>query len=152
VTCQAPLVVDACRLLAALVHAALRGEPRAQLLKPALSQFSARPLHREVEALLGSLDEPARANGGALDVLRLALRSFSSTDNFRDGALAAVNQGGNSDAIGAVYGQLAGAHYGVNAIPPGWLAALALREKIESLADALLTGALVQVAASVRAS
>jgi ADP-ribosyl-[dinitrogen reductase] hydrolase len=85
-------------------------------------------------------------------VLRLALRSFSSTDNFRDGALAAVNQGGNSDAIGAVYGQLAGAHYGVNAIPPGWLAALALREKIESLADALLTGALVRVAASVRAS
>lgn len=152
VTCQAPLVVDACRLLAALVHAALRGEQRAQLLKPPLALFSARPLHREVETLLGSLDEPARANGGAIDVLRLALRAFTATDNFRDGALLAVNQGGNSDAIGAVYGQLAGAHYGVNAIPPGWLAALALRAKIESLADALLAGALVRVAASVRAS
>jgi ADP-ribosylglycohydrolase len=152
VTCQAPLVVDACRLLAALVHAALRGEGRAQLLKPPLSLFSARPLHREIELLPGSLDEPARANGGAVDVLRLALRAFAATDNFRDGALLAVNQGGNSDAIGAVYGQLAGAHYGVNAIPPGWLAALALREKIESLADALPTGALVRVASSVRAS
>ncbi|MGA3156064.1 MAG: ADP-ribosylglycohydrolase family protein [Steroidobacteraceae bacterium] len=152
VTCQAPLVVDACRLLAALVHAALRGEPRAQLLKPSPAQFSARPLHREVEALLDTIDDAARANGGALDVLRLALRAFHATDNFRDGALLAVNQGGNSDVIGAVYGQLAGAHYGVNAIPPGWLAALALRDKIESLADALLTSALVRVAASVRAS
>jgi ADP-ribosylglycohydrolase len=152
VTCQAPLVVDACRLLAALVHGALRGEGRAALLKPPLSLFSARPLHRELETLTGSLDEPARANGGALDVLRLALRAFAASDNFRDGALLAVNQGGNSDAIGAVYGQLAGAHYGVNAIPPAWLAALALREKIESLADALLAGALVRVAASVRAS
>ena len=152
VTCQAPLVVDACRLLAALVHRALRGEPRAPLLKSSPALFGGRPLHRELEALLGSLDEPARANGGAIDVLRLALRAFSATDNFRDGALLAVNQGGNSDAIGAVYGQLAGAHYGINAIPPGWLAALALRGKIESLADALLTGALVRVASSVRAS
>jgi ADP-ribosyl-[dinitrogen reductase] hydrolase len=152
VTCQAPLVVDACRLLAALVHAALRGESRAQLLRPSPALFSARPLHREVEALPEALEEPARSNGGALDVLRLALRAFKSTDNFRDGALLAVNQGGNSDVIGAVYGQLAGAHYGINAIPPGWLAALALREKIEALADALLTGALVRVAGSVRAS
>jgi ADP-ribosyl-[dinitrogen reductase] hydrolase len=152
VTCQAPLVVDACRLLAALLHAALRGESRTQVLTFSPALFSARPLHREVETLLATLDAPARSNGGALDVLRLALRAFSATDNFRDGALLAVNQGGNSDAIGAVYGQLAGAHYGVNAIPPAWLAALALRAKIESLADALLTSALVRVAASVRAS
>jgi ADP-ribosylglycohydrolase len=152
VTCQAPLVVDTCRLLAALVHAALRGESRAQLLRPSAALFSARPLHGEVEALLDTIDEAARSNGGALDVLRLALRAFQATNTFRDGALLAVNQGGNSDVIGAVYGQLAGAHYGINAIPPGWLAALALREKIEALADALLTGALVRVAASVRAS
>jgi ADP-ribosyl-[dinitrogen reductase] hydrolase len=37
-----------------------------------------------------------------------------------------------------VYGQLAGAIYGVGAIPQEWRAKLALRETIEGLADGLL--------------
>lgn len=39
--------------------------------------------------------------------------------------------------MGAVYGQLAGAYYGLGAIPGRWLRALHLREEMEALAFAL---------------
>jgi ADP-ribosylglycohydrolase len=42
---------------------------------------------------------------------------------------------------------LAGAHFGVEAIPAAWRDALAQREDIEDLADRLLADALVGLAA-----
>jgi len=37
----------------------------------------------------------------------------------------------------AIVGQLAGAHYGVDGIPPHWLVRLKMREDIDALARAL---------------
>jgi ADP-ribosylglycohydrolase len=41
-----------------------------------------------------------------------------------------VNLGDDADTTGAIYGQLAGAFYGVDAIPQAWIERLALRELI----------------------
>ena len=49
----------------------------------------------------------------------------------------AANLGNDADTTSAVFGQLAGAFYGVGAIPKGWLGKLALRAFIEDLADQL---------------
>jgi ADP-ribosyl-[dinitrogen reductase] hydrolase len=49
--------------------------------------------------------------------LEAALWAFHHSDSFREGALRAVNLGDDADATGAIYGQLAGTYYGVNAIP-----------------------------------
>ena len=49
--------------------------------------------------------------------------------------IAAVNLGGDSDSIGAVTGQIAGAYYGYAAIPERWLEAIKDREKIDDLID-----------------
>ncbi len=152
-TSQAPLVLDACRLLAAMLHTALRGEPRAQVLNPPASVFAARALRPQVAAIGAAkcLDgaPPADANGDVLAVLALARWAFGSTTNFRDGALRAVNLGGHSDVIGAVYGQLAGAFYGLSAVPRGWREALVHSEQIAQLADRLLRDALLQLGESV---
>ena len=43
-----------------------------------------------------------------------------------------------NDTTAAICGQIAGAYYGVNAIPASWLAKIALAAEIESLADRLL--------------
>ena len=66
-------------------------------------------------------------------------RSGRSTrsDDFRTGALLAVNLGDDADTTGAVYGQLDGAYYGEEAIPDTWRSLLARREEIEQLALAL---------------
>jgi ADP-ribosyl-[dinitrogen reductase] hydrolase len=50
----------------------------------------------------------------------------------------AVNLGDDSDTVGAVYGQLAGAFYGESEIPERWLSKLVLKEKIVEMADNLL--------------
>ena len=148
-SCQSPRVSDACRLLAAMLHAALRGAPRERLLAPRADVFGARPLHAEVAAIAariyGADYQPPPADGGALAVLDLARWCLASTGSFRDGALRAVNLGGDSDVIASVFGQLAGAHYGVAAIPLSWRQALARAELIGELADRLLRNALIQI-------
>ena len=63
--------------------------------------------------------------------------AFRSTRNFRDGALAVVNLGDDADTAGAVYGQLAGAYYGVDGIPHDWLDGLHEVNEIARVADAL---------------
>ena len=115
--------------------------------------FGAHPLRDAVAALasrpMDAHYKPPAADGGALAVLELARWCLAGSANFRDGALRAVNLGGHSDVIGAVYGQLAGALYGVAGIPRAWRQALAHSELIVDLGDGLLQSALVELGASV---
>ena len=84
-------------------------------------------------------DPPAiRGTGYVVLALEAALWAFAKSRTFEEGALLAVNLGDDADTTGAIYGQLAGAHYGVEAIPAHWRVRLALRERIETLADGLL--------------
>jgi ADP-ribosylglycohydrolase len=48
--------------------------------------------------------------------------------------LISVNHSGDSDSTGSIAGNLAGALYGVGAIPQHWLEQLELREVIERVA------------------
>ena len=47
----------------------------------------------------------------------MALHCLYRTDSFAECILKVINLGGDADSVGAVAGQLAGAVYGVNAIP-----------------------------------
>ena len=69
--------------------------------------------------------------------LEAALWAFCHSTSFEDGCLRAVNLGDDADTTGAVYGQLAGAFYGVNGIPRPWLEKIAHRKLIERLAEML---------------
>lgn len=60
-------------------------------------------------------------SGYVISCLESALWAFDKTDNFKDGVLEAVNLGNDADTTGAVYGQIAGAHYGLSGIPKEWL-------------------------------
>ena len=64
--------------------------------------------------------EEVNNSGWCVSTLDAALWAFHTTDSFRDGMIAAVNLGGDSDSIGAVYGQIAGAYYGLSSIPAEW--------------------------------
>lgn len=48
-----------------------------------------------------------------------------------------IDVGDDTDTTGAVYGQLAGAWYGMEGIPARWVAPLWKREEIEGYADEL---------------
>ncbi len=69
------------------------------------------------------------------------LRVFERGAGLTDCLLRAANLGREADANAAIIGQLAGAHYGAAGLPAGWLARLALRDRIEALAEALWAAA-----------
>lgn len=69
-------------------------------------------------------------SGWCVNTLAAALWAFKTTESFEEGMIAAVNLGGDSDSIGAVYGQIAGAYYGFEAIPSRWVAAMKDREML----------------------
>ena len=141
--------VDACRYLTGLMIGAFRGEPKDNLLGDHYSPvynywfFPQMTLAKSVGAIArGEYKEKQAsdlpASGYVVDTLEAALWCFHRTNNFRDGALLAVSLGNDTGTTAAVYGQLAGAYYGLDAIPAEWREALAHRAMIEELAVALL--------------
>jgi ADP-ribosyl-[dinitrogen reductase] hydrolase len=139
-------IIDCCRLLAAMLHAAVSGASRAVVLNPSREPFGSHPLQRRVSALADaqpSAPTVLPSGAGALRLLAAVRWALATGRDFRDGALRLANLGGDSDVITATYGALAGAYYGVDGIPSAWLADLALRGEIEGLADRLLTAAVV---------
>ncbi len=145
-THAAPAAVDGCRYLGALLVGAAAGVSKQELLQPhwspILGYWDEHPLVPEVaEVAAGSFArrEPPeiRGSGYVVRSLEAALWALHRTGSFRDGALAAVNLGEDADTTGAVYGQLAGALYGAEAIPAEWRERLALRGLIERLSDRL---------------
>jgi ADP-ribosyl-[dinitrogen reductase] hydrolase len=147
-TCQAPSAVDSCRLLAAMLYMALSGKAKEQILRPTPDLIDLASLRPNVEPLVqrsafGRGLAAVTAGETTPEVLEAAMWAFRTTDNFRDGALKAANLGGNCDVVAAVYGQLAGAHYGVAAIPATWRNSLTAKDLIEGFADRLLAHAMV---------
>ena len=70
-----------------------------------------------------------------LDTLKAALWCFLTSSSFEGAVTAAVNLGGDADTTGAVCGALAGAAYGLGAIPQRWQAPLVARDEMVALAD-----------------
>jgi ADP-ribosylglycohydrolase len=138
--------IDACRYFAALIIGTLEGKSKDELLSdrfelvPGL--WDRLPLTSRVEEIArGSFrhKEPPEIQGAGYVILSLeaALWAFSRSDDFRTGALLAVNLGDDADTTGAVFGQIAGAYYGESGIPEEWRNYLAFREKITDFAEKL---------------
>ena len=143
----APEPVDACRYYAGLILGALHGAPKEMLLAPRYSPapgiWEAGPLSPRIDAIAAGsfkVRQPPqiRGTGYVVDALEAALWAFWTTADFEAGALAAVNLGDDADTTGAIYGQLAGAYYGLEGIPEPWLERIALRDGIAGLAEGLL--------------
>lgn len=136
--------VDACRLYAAMIVAALDGMPRDVLLaRNAFDHlFRNKPLAPKIASIaagsyLHKHPPEIRGTGYVVQALEAALWAFATTETFQDGALAAVNLGDDADTTGAIFGQLAGAYYGATGIPSAWRSRLALFPLIEEFAERL---------------
>lgn len=143
-THAAPECVDACRAFAAIIVGALEGRSKEELLSERFvtDRLGASPLSPKVaEVLAGSYkdNEPPfiRGTGYVIKSLEAAFWAFFKSSTYEEGVLLAVNLGEDADTTAAVYGQLAGAYYGYEAIPKSWVEKLAYRELIEELATGL---------------
>lgn len=139
--------VDACRFYALLIAAALNGVDKDDLLAPDFEpvaellaeQRLAPAIRRIAQGSYRDREPPdIRGSGYVVHTLEAALWAFHRTGDFREGLLKVVNLGEDADTTGAVYGQLAGAYYGAEAIPPEWRDKLAMADTIETFAVQLL--------------
>lgn len=135
---------DACRYYGALIVAALLGYEKEHLLNSDFySQnkvwFGNEKLHPDIKSIAegsfkrkGGYEDGIRGNGYTVNALEAALWAFwSDQGSFEKGALAAVNLGDDTDATAAIYGQLAGAHYGYKRLPPRWVKEIYARSFVE---------------------
>ncbi|WP_420389615.1 ADP-ribosylglycohydrolase family protein [Marinobacter sp.] len=141
-THAAPEAVDACRYYAVSIAVALNGASKEQVLTTNPDRrevFESSPLSPVIaEVAAGSYQKrkpsEIRGSGYVVHTLEAALWALATTDDFRSGLLKVVNLGEDADTTGAVYGQLAGAIYGLEGIPSEWTQTLALRDQIENFA------------------
>lgn len=82
---------------------------------------------------------PGRTGGYVVDTVQSVFDTFLNTADFEECLVTVVNRGGDADTAGALAGQLAGALYGIDAIPARWLRRLdpavnrAIRRQVEGL-------------------
>ena len=138
--------VDACRYFAGLLVGALSGVDKESLLSagycPVEGLWDRSPLSETIAAIAdGSFKhrEPPeiQGTGYVVDTLEAVLWAFHRTDDFRAGAVKVANLGEDADTTAAIYGQIAGAHYGVDSIPVEWRRQLTMSAEITSMADSL---------------
>lgn len=108
-----------------------RGVSRGQAYRHARSLCS----HDEVLSLLGNFD--GYTPESSLDALlcsHAALVCFMHAKTFEGAVLSAINLGGDADTVGACTGALAGAYWGLGAIPARW------KNKLEGYASLVALG------------
>ncbi len=81
-----------------------------------------------------------RGTGYCVDSLEASLWCFHHSTSFESAVLMAANLGDDADTTAAIVGQIAGAYYGVDAIPNAWLEKLHARADIEVMAKQLHLG------------
>jgi ADP-ribosyl-[dinitrogen reductase] hydrolase len=139
--------LDACRYWSALLVGAfggtdLRGLIGGDAYAPVPGLWEREPLHPKVAAVAagsfrGKQPPEIRGGGYVVDALEAALWAVHCTDSFESAVLAAVNLGDDADTTAAIAGQLAGAVYGVDAIPESWRERIVMGDEILALADEL---------------
>lgn len=137
--------VEACKILAYLLNLIIFNElDKRALIDNVLATFpideqrgkGSNKLRRAIEkaADAETTRDEIFGRGYVVDSLQAAVWCFLQTNSFAEGALLAANLGDDADTTAAIYGQIAGAHYGLDALPVEWLEKLAWRETISETA------------------
>ncbi|MFD0883938.1 ADP-ribosylglycohydrolase family protein [Streptosporangium algeriense] len=105
-----------------LVRVALSGADPLKALPRALA--AVHPDHRERYAVVLAPDwhprQATESNGAVWPCLGSAVWALRTTRGYEEAIRAAIDLGGDTDTVAAVTGGLAGAVYGLTAIPAGW--------------------------------
>jgi len=149
-THQSPVILDACRVYAALLVSALRAQPAPswlvglpQTTPPCLD---ATRLHPDVvAAATGEASGRPHARGGVLQSLPLIRHVVSKASSFDDAMRGACAKSGNDAALhGALVGALYGAWQGFEVLPTAMLDRLAGAAQVEAIAANALQRARAQ--------
>lgn len=128
-----PLSDAACLCVGRMTQAAMLGADRFEL-------------HKLTRALVAEFPNfrfnhyAGHASGYIVDTLQTVFHYLFTTGSFEECLIGIVNQGGDADTTGAIAGMIAGAFYGLDALPAQWLKKLnpEVRQQVETAAAELL--------------
>jgi ADP-ribosyl-[dinitrogen reductase] hydrolase len=109
----------ACECLALTVQDALRGAGLGEIHHRRIEPLIAR--HPEFRYRGRRRDNPS---GWIVETMQAVLQALFDNTNFETTLVDVVNRGGDSDTTGAIAGMVAGALYGLDALPRRWLKVL----------------------------
>jgi ADP-ribosyl-[dinitrogen reductase] hydrolase len=134
-----PEAIRASEIFAFALYRCFEGNSKEAILPNTIqaddSEGIQRVLHKNYQQM--SRDE-VRSSGYVIDSLEATLWTCYHANSFEEALVLAVNLGEDTDTIGAICGQLAGAYYGVDAVPSRWLEQLHRIEDIKALAERLI--------------
>jgi ADP-ribosyl-[dinitrogen reductase] hydrolase len=142
----APQCLDASRLFGSMLVRALGGASKEQLLFGNGHLDVRDPQIEDIAdgCYVTKVEFEILSSGYVVDSLEAALWCFYESTCFKDAVILAANLGGDADTVAAITGQIAGAHYGFQSIPPEWLERISHRELIENFARRLHAAALTR--------
>jgi ADP-ribosyl-[dinitrogen reductase] hydrolase len=131
--------IDCCRLFAQILINALSGKGKTETLL----EIPDMPATENVRRIAsGEYRNKSRAaihgTGYCVQSLEAALWCFFQAGSFEQTILLAANLGDDADTTAAIAGQIAGAWYGVEAIPERWRRLIWFYDDIDGLARKLL--------------
>jgi ADP-ribosylglycohydrolase len=100
---------------------------------------------RQVQAVIvgdrdrSDLESTLSTSGYVVDSLQAGLYFGLTTDSIEHAIVQAVNSGGDTDTVGAITGAVAGARFGADGIPDRWTDEIEDTDRLERLAQELLT-------------
>jgi ADP-ribosyl-[dinitrogen reductase] hydrolase len=130
--------LEASDFFARLLVRAMSGIPKQALLEPVTWPGGGKVGEVSIGGWRSKVRSQIKASGYVIDSLEASLWAIGNAENFEDALVAAVNLGEDSDTVGAITGQLAGAIWGYSTIPVRWREPIAWRERLEKAALALL--------------
>ena len=117
--------VAGCAFVNAAIYHLVRGVPPKQAVAQALDDASPPAALRQVIEVAPQKQRGDLPNSGWVrHTLESAVWGLLTTDSFEEAVVQVVNLGSDADTAGAVAGALAGAAYGLDAIPEAWRAGL----------------------------
>ena len=128
-------------IFAVMLYQALNGKEKREIID--IEGYSTGKTYDSIlKRMKESLEKPAsefeELGAYVVDSLRIVAWAFMNSDSFEEGMIKVLCLGGDTDTNCAIYGQLAGAYYGVEKIPERWLGKdLYELEEIESIARKL---------------
>ncbi len=125
VTHPHPECVAGCAFVNAAIYHMARGIPPAEAVNRALDQADLpTELRQVIEIAPAKRRDDLPNTGWVRHTLESAIWGLLITDSFEEAVVQVANLGDDADTAAAVVGALAGAAYGLNAIPADWRAAL----------------------------
>lgn len=134
-------------LFATMLYCALHGLPKNHIasycsrwiMDEEYDQFYLENSKKLIDRALDKDGEKLCNLGGYIvDAFAIALWGLFNFDSFKDGMMAVIRLGGDTDTNAACYGQLAGAYYGYKAIPEEWRENVYQADELVEIADNLL--------------